>query len=78
MPLIWSASCTREGMQDTHRIAAEHHELAERAHRTAAEHNEKGEDEQGRWHAERALEHATQAYRLAMETRAKSGQIVAL
>ena len=43
-------------MHDTHRKAAEQHELAAHAHRTAAEHHEKGDDEAGRWHAERALE----------------------
>ena len=42
-------------MHDTHRKAAERHELAARAHRTAAEHNEKGDNEAGSWHAERAL-----------------------
>jgi len=39
-------------MHETHREAAEQHELAAKAHRTAAEHNEKGEDDGGRWHAE--------------------------
>ena len=34
-------------MQDTHRKAAEHHELAAHAHRTAAEHHEKGDGEAG-------------------------------
>ncbi len=34
-------------MQEAHRRAAEHHELAAKAHRTAAEHNEKGEYEKG-------------------------------
>jgi len=65
-------------MHDAHRKAAEQHELAGRAHRTAAEHNEKGEDEAGRWHAERALEYSDQAYQLAKEAHAKSGQIVNL
>jgi hypothetical protein len=65
-------------MQDIHRLAAEQHELAAHAHRTAAEHNEKGDDEGGRWHAERALEYSDHAYRLAKEAHAKSGQIVSL
>ncbi len=65
-------------MQDTHRLAAEQHELAAHAHRTAAEHNEKGDDEGGRWHAERALEYSDHAYRLAKEAHAKSGQMVSL
>jgi hypothetical protein len=65
-------------MQDTHKLAAEQHELAANAHRTAAEHNEKGDDQGGRWHAERALEYSDHAYRLAKEAHAKSGQIVSL
>jgi hypothetical protein len=65
-------------MPDKHRLAAEQHELAAHAHRTAAEHNEKGDDEGGRWHAERALEYSDHAYRLAKEAHAKSGQIVSL
>jgi hypothetical protein len=63
---------------DAHRKAAEQHELAAQAHRTAAEHNEKGDNEGGRWHAERALEYSNQAYKLAKEAHAKSGQITAL
>jgi hypothetical protein len=65
-------------MHDEHRKAVEQHELAARAHRAAAEHNEKGDDAQGRWHAERALEYSTNAFRLAKEAHAKSGQIVTL
>jgi hypothetical protein len=65
-------------MQDTHSLAAEQHELAAKAHRTAAEHNEKGDDEGGRWHAQRALEYSDHAYRLAKEAHAKSEQIVSL
>jgi hypothetical protein len=65
-------------MHETHRIAAEQHELAARAHRTAAEHNEKGDDDQGKWHAERALEFSDHAYQLAKEAHNKSGQMVAI
>jgi hypothetical protein len=65
-------------MHETHRRAAEQHELAAKAHRTAAEHNEKGENETGNWHAERALEYSDHAYKLAKEAHAKSGQILAL
>ena len=65
-------------MHDTHRKAAEQHELAARAHRTAAEHHEKGGDEAGRWHAERALEYSDHAYKLAKEAHTKSGQIGAI
>jgi hypothetical protein len=61
-----------------HRKAAELHELAAQAHRTAAEHNEKGDEETGRWHLQRALEYSDQAYKLAKEAHAKSGQIVSL
>jgi len=65
-------------MHEAHRQAAEQHELAARAHRTAAEHNEKGEDAEAGWHAERALEYSTNAFRLASEAHSKSGQIEAL
>jgi hypothetical protein len=65
-------------MHQTHREAAEQHELAAHAHRTAAEHNEKGDNETGNWHAERALEFSDRAYKLAQEAHAKSGQIVTL
>ena len=61
--------------EDLHRKAAEQHELAAHAHRTAAEHNEKGDDDGGKWHAERALEFSDRAYKLAKEANTKSGQI---
>lgn len=62
-------------MHESHRRAAEEHELAANAHRTAAEHNEKGDDIAGSWHAERALEYSDRAYKLAMEAHTKSGKI---
>lgn len=62
-------------MHETHRRAAEEHELAAKAHRTAAEHNEKGDNPAGDWHSLRALEHAELAHRLAKEALNKSGQI---
>ena len=62
-------------MHEQHRQAEEEHERAARAHRTAAEHNEKGENEQGNWHAARALEYSDHAYTLAREAHNKSGQI---
>ena len=65
-------------MHEAHRKAAEQHELAARAHRTAAEHHEKGDDEAGRWHAERALEYSDHAYKLAREAHTKSSEIVSL
>ena len=65
-------------MHDLHRRAAEQHELAAHAHRTAAEHNEKGDNETGNWHAQRALEYADQAYKLAKQAQGKSRQIVSL
>jgi hypothetical protein len=65
-------------MHDTHRRAAEQHELAAQAHRTAAEHNEKGDNETGNWHAARALEYSDRAYKLAKEAHTKSGQIGSL
>jgi hypothetical protein len=65
-------------MHETHRNAAEQHELAARAHRTAAEHNEKGDNASGNWHSERALEYSDRAFKLAREAHTKSGQIVSL
>lgn len=65
-------------MHESNRRAAEQHELAAKAHRTAAEHNEKGNDEAGKWHAERALEYSDHAYKLAKEGHSKSEQIVSL
>ena len=62
-------------MSDTHRQAADQHELAAHAHRTAAEHNEKGKNELGNWHLERAAEYSDHAYKLAKEAHSKSTQI---
>jgi hypothetical protein len=62
-------------VSDTHRQAADQHELAAHAHRTAAEHNEKGKNELRNWHLERALEYSDHAYKLAKEAHSKSGQI---
>jgi hypothetical protein len=62
-------------VSDTHRKAAEQHELAAHAHRTAAEHNEKGKNELGNWHLQRALEYSDHAYKLAKEAHPKSGEI---
>ena len=67
-----------EPMHESHHKAAEQHELAARAHRTAAEHNEKGDNPTGNWHAERALEFADHAYKLAKDAHNKSGQIESL
>ncbi len=63
-------------MHETHRQAAEQHELAAHAHRTAAERNEKGNAGDVKWHAERALEYSSNAYKLAKELHNKSGQMV--
>jgi hypothetical protein len=65
-------------MHETHREAAEKHELAAHAHRTAAEHNEKGDKTTADWHAQRALEYSDHAYKLAKEAHNKSGQIETL
>lgn len=65
-------------MSDTHRQAADQHELAAHAHRTAAEHNEKGKNELGNWHLERAAEYSDHAYKLAKKARSKSGQMESL
>jgi hypothetical protein len=65
-------------MHDAHRRAAELHELAAHAHRTAAEHHEQGNHEAGNWHAERAMEYADQAFKLAKDAHSKSGRMVTL
>jgi ribulose bisphosphate carboxylase small subunit len=63
---------------ETHRKAAEQHELAAQSHRTAAEHNEKGDFTAAVWHSARAMEYSNHAYALAKETRNKSGEIESL
>jgi len=73
-----SHGAQQKASHDTHLRAAEQHELAAHAHRTAAEHNEKGDDDGGRWHAERALEYSDHAYKLAKEAHSKSGQMETL
>lgn len=65
-------------MHETHRIAAEHHELAARAHRTAAEHNEERDRDAAFWHSERALEYSERAFKLAKEEHDKSDKVVTL
>jgi len=65
-------------MHEAHRTAAELHEFAAKEHRTAAEHNEKGDYGAALWHSERALEFSDRAYKVAEETRNKSGEIVSL
>jgi hypothetical protein len=65
-------------VSDTHRQAADQHELAVHAHRTAAEHNEKGKNELGNWHLERAMEYSDHAYKLAKTAHSKSGQMGSL
>jgi hypothetical protein len=62
-------------MHETHRQAAEHHELAAQAHRTAAEHNENGDLANAAWHSNRALEYSDRAYTLAKDAHNKSGRI---
>jgi hypothetical protein len=65
-------------MHESHRQAAELHEIAAHAHRTAAEHNEKGDYSKAIWHSERALEYSDHACKLAKEAHSKSGQIVSI
>ena len=65
-------------MHETHRRAAEEHEMAAQAHRTAAEHNEKGDYGTAIWHSERAMEWSDHAYKLAKEAHNKSGQVESL
>jgi hypothetical protein len=72
------ASTGGNTMHESHRKAAELHELAAQAHRTAAEHNEKGNYTEAIWHSERALEYSDHAYKLAKEAHTRSGQIVSI
>jgi hypothetical protein len=65
-------------VSDTHRQAADQHELAAHAHRTATEHNEKGKNDLGNWHLQRAAEYSDHAYELAKKAHSKSGQIESL
>ena len=74
----WPASCNTIRMHESHRLAAEQHELAALSHRTAAEHNEKKKDSEAIWHAERALAYSDSAYRLAKEAHTKSGRMVSI
>jgi hypothetical protein len=65
-------------MHDSHRKAAEYHDLAAHAHRTASEHNEKGDHESGAEHSRRALEYSNKAYLHAQEAHNKSGRVETL
>ena len=65
-------------MHETHREAAEQHELGAKTRHTAAQHIEKGENANGNWHSERALEDSDRAYQLAKEAHNKSGKIGAV
>ena len=62
-------------MQETHRQAAEQHELAASAHRNAAKHYEITDQETGDWHSRHALDCAVHAYALAQEAHKKSAQM---
>src|SRR6266480_1671257 len=66
----WSgAPGTRDAMpNDSHRRAAEYHELAAHAHRAAAAHHGKEE------HSKQALEHANRAFQWSQEAHGKSEQ----
>ena len=65
-------------MHESHREAAQLHELAARSHRTAAEYLEKNNHVAANWHSERALEYSERAYVLAKQAHNKSGQIVSI
>ena len=65
----------RREAAEKHQKAAAHHDLAAQAHRTASEHNEKGDDAAGQWHADRAMEHSTHAFKLSKEAHTKSERI---
>ncbi len=58
--------------QDSHKKAAEHHEIAAKSHRTAAEHHEKGDNKVAAEHATKAHEHSTEAHKHSTEAHAKS------
>jgi hypothetical protein len=66
----------RHGICNLHQKAAKYHDVsAAHSHRTAAEPNEKGDNENGDWYLERALEYSKRAYKLAREAHSKSGQM---
>jgi len=62
-------------MHDSHKKAAEFHDLAAHAHRAAAAYYEEGEYETGHEHSRQALEHSNKAYLHAQEAHNKSGRI---
>ena len=53
-------------MRDSHRKAAELHDLAAHAHRAAAEHNEKQDHLTGHEHSRQALEHSHEAHQMSL------------
>jgi hypothetical protein len=57
---------------DSHRRAAEFHELAAHAHRTAMTHHDKGDHLSGHELSRQAMEHAQKAYRQSQEAHQKS------
>jgi hypothetical protein len=65
-------------MHETHRRAAEEHEMAARSHRTAAQHNEKGNLSAAGYHLARAQEYSDHAYKLSKEALDKSRRIESL
>jgi len=58
--------------QDSHRRAAEFHDLAAHAHRVAAVHHDKEDHLTGHEHSRQALEYATKAYQASQEAFEKS------
>jgi len=70
----WSgAPGTREAMpNDSHRRAAEYHELAAHAHRAAAAHHGKEDHLTGHGHSKQALKHANKTFHWLQEAHRKS------
>ena len=58
--------------QDSHRRAAEFHDLAAHAHRVAAVHHGKEDHQTGHEHSKQAMEHSARAYRHSQEAHQKS------
>jgi hypothetical protein len=62
--------------QDSHRRAAEFHELAAHAHRVAEAHIGKGDHETDHEHSRQAMEHSAKAHEASLEAFKKSANWV--
>jgi len=61
---------------DSHRRAAEFHDLAAHAHRAAAVHHAKEDHQTGHEHSKQAMEHAIKAFHLSEEAHRKSAKSI--